>query len=162
MASAERVAEKYKKTKQLRIFTKLFKALTEEEVEQLKKLTRDPSEGSMRSDLSYGRKPTTGLRFTAVLAKEGDQIVGWWSFHGPSQKKVAYVNAFVSPKYRGKGIGKSLGKEVIRHATNLGAQLLVAVPQDSAGKGLYLSLGFEKSKKDPSTLELPLPGASTG
>jgi predicted GNAT family acetyltransferase len=123
------------------VFIKPFKELTPSEVVQLKRLTR--TKGSMRAELSIGRKPHEKQEFTAVFYKVRNQIVAWWSV-AKAPKGTVFVNAFTHHMYRGKGIAQDLGRCVITWVARQygkGTQL-VAYPYDDAGANLYKRLGY--------------------
>jgi GNAT superfamily N-acetyltransferase len=125
----------------MRIIARRFTDLTPSEIVQLRELTRQV--GAMRGDLEYGRRPTTKSTFVAVMAKERGVILGWWSLHAPVHPTTIFVNAFVRPEARGRGLGAKLGQRALAESSQRWPRAgWIATAYDDAGVRLYQHLGF--------------------
>ncbi len=116
-------------------------------------LTR-PLQG-FRDQLSY---PEPNAAFGAFVAAElvGSAAVAWPSKFPSSRHKATLWGVFVSPRYRGHGIGRALVESVVAHADANGVRrvnLTVYVPNEPAVK-LYESLGFEHCGIEPEAIRI--------
>ena len=108
-------------------------------IPQLQKLTLP--NGRMQETLRYidkalrnGREPLKGMVF---VLRDGKDISGWAAVE-PTNSGVR-VDTFVSPKHRGKGVGKKLLTQAKGFADDMGAPLR-ADYHDQASKKLYESV----------------------
>jgi len=81
-----------------------------------------------------------------VLAKYREQPVGCVGLRDLNDGICEMKRLFVKPEWRGRGIGKSLAKEVIKKAMTIGYGCMRIDTFDDAAKTLYTSLGFKKIK----------------
>ncbi len=93
-------------------------------------------------------KPENGI-FGAFVEKQG--LVGILGFAREHRVKRAHIASlwgmYVSPEFRGQGIGAALVDEAIAHARKLGSvrQIVLSVTANNvAACGLYRSRGFER------------------
>jgi L-amino acid N-acyltransferase len=96
----------------------------------------------------FEEKQQAGLPVFVAYAK--DAVAGF-STYGPFRNWPGYRftvehSVYVSPNFRGRGIGKKLVSAVINHAKQQGMHAMIA-GIDAAGQasiGLHLSLGFKE------------------
>jgi ribosomal protein S18 acetylase RimI-like enzyme len=116
-------------------------------------LTR-PIEG-FRTQLSL---PEPNAAFGAFIESElaGTAAVAWPSKFASSRHKVILWGTFVSPRFRGRGLGRQLVERAIAHARSNGVRrvnLTVYVPNVPA-VALYEGLGFEQCGIEPEAVGL--------
>jgi RimJ/RimL family protein N-acetyltransferase len=116
-------------------------------------LTR-PIEG-FRNQLSY---PAPNAAFGAFVNDEliGSAAIAWPSKWSSSRHKVELWGIFVSPRFRGRGIGRQLVSRTIDHARANDVRrvnLTVYVP-NSPAVALYESLGFTYCGVEPEAVRL--------
>jgi len=87
-------------------------------------------------------------RYVILVAREGDDVVGWVSLNSYSHRcaydGVADVSIYVRRDKRGTGIGSRLFRAIQREAARNRFHKLVlfAFPANEAGHALYLKAGF--------------------
>jgi len=106
-----------------------------------------------RSQLSF---PEPNAVFGAFVEDElvGSAAVAWPSKFPSSRHKVDLWGVFVSPRFRGSGIGRALVNKAVAHAHANGVRrinLTVYVPNAPAVK-LYESLGFVHCGMEPEAI----------
>ena len=79
-----------------------------------------------------------------LLAEYGEQPVGCVGLRDLGDGACEMKRLYVRPEWRGRGIGKSLAKEVIEKAKTIGYGRMRIDTFDGAAKALYASLGFEE------------------
>lgn len=133
---------------------KPYDQLTDDETDQLKALSRGTKDGggSMYPSLSFGKRPGTGTKYVAVMAKVDGEVLAWWSVYRSGSNKPgtgpAFVDSFTSKKHRGNGLGKMVGQAAIRFiVSNWRPSEIVCIPMDAAGEGFYASFSFKPSSK---------------
>lgn len=89
-------------------------------------------------------------RYEIIVAEIENEIVGWASLNPYSHRcayaGVADISVYIQRENRGKGIGKSLLKELEDRArqVNFHKLVLFTFPFNKAGQGLYNSVGFRE------------------
>lgn len=116
-------------------------------------LTR-PLQG-FRDQLSY---PEPNAAFGAFVDAElvACAAVAWPSKFPSSRHKTTLWGVFVSPRFRNRGLGRSLVQRAVAHAESNGVlrvNLTVYVPNDAAVR-LYESLGFEHCGTEPEAIRI--------
>ncbi len=84
----------------------------------------------------------------------GSAAVAWQSRFASSRHKVMLWGVFVSPRFRGRGLGRLLVKRAIEHARAHAVRrinLTMYLPNDAAER-LYLSLGFVRYGVEPEAV----------
>ena len=90
------------------------------------------------------------LAFARLIARQGNEIVGWAALSPVSQRKaysgVAEVSVYVAAKSRGRGIGGALLERLIEDSERNGIWTLQAVvfPENSATLALHRRCGFRE------------------
>lgn len=101
----------------------------------------DLDEEELSRRLAYDWFEAEGLR----MAWEGDELVGFcWTKVHPDRSGEIYIIG-VAPGHQGRGLGRALALEGLRHLTTRGCPrvLLYTEGENEAAVGLYESLGFE-------------------
>lgn len=90
----------------------------------------------------------------AVIADDGQRNTGaaWLRFwteanhsYGFISESIPELGIGVVAEHRGKGVGRALIRELIRHAAQRGIdQISLSVEDDNFSRDLYISEGFEK------------------
>lgn len=89
-------------------------------------------------------------KYEVIVAEIENTIVGWASLNPYSHRcayaGVADISVYIQRENRGKGIGKSLLKELENRArqVNFHKLVLFTFPFNKAGQGLYNSVGFRE------------------
>ena len=107
--------------------------------------------------LQFIEQAKTSLSFAAFIAEANDQIIGSVAcqrFSGlypdvfeQSERNYGYIwGVYVSPQYRGRGVGKTLTETADDYLRSIGCTrvLLHASPM---GRSIYTSLGFIDSNE---------------
>lgn len=88
---------------------------------------------------------STNIR-SYVLAKDGDEVVGYGALHIHSQRLAEIRSLIVSDAYRGQNIGKNIVLFTLEEAKEFGVQedvlVLTYLPM------FFTKLGFEEISKD--------------
>jgi L-amino acid N-acyltransferase YncA len=85
-----------------------------------------------------------------IIAREGEQILGWAALSPVSVRRVyagvAEVSVYVSAGARGKGVGKALLQALIEESERHGIWTLQAgiFPENAASIALHQSCGFRE------------------
>lgn len=81
-----------------------------------------------------------------ILAYCNDELAGCVAVHKLDDDICEMKRLYVSPKYRGKGIGRSLVIAIIEQARMIGyaRMRLDSIPSMKAAQALYESIGFYK------------------
>ena len=79
-----------------------------------------------------------------LLAMYGDQPAGCVGLRDLGDGICEMKRLYVKPECRGRGIGKSLAKEVIEKAKTIGYDCMRIDAFDDTAKALYASLGFKQ------------------
>ena len=108
-----------------------------------------------RDQLSY---PDPNAAFGAFVQGElvASAAVAWPSKLPSSRHKTKLWGVFVAPSHRGRGIGRKVVTEAVRHAFENGVRrvnLQVFVPNPEAVQ-LYLSMGFVEYGREPEAIFL--------
>ena len=106
-----------------------------------------------REQLSFA-EPNAVFGAFAATELVGTAAVAWPSRRPSLRHKVNLWGVFVSPRYRGQGIGRALVETAVAHAWANGVRrvnLTVFVPNDPA-INLYESLGFEHCGMEPEAV----------
>ena len=74
--------------------------------------------------------------------KEGDQLIGYYSFQSADYKKVKLDNIFVNPKFIGRGYGEVLMNHFFKLVKNKGFEYIYLDSDPNAEK-FYQNLGFK-------------------
>jgi phosphinothricin acetyltransferase len=88
------------------------------------------------------------LAVCRLIARDGEEIVGWAALSAVSRRAVyagvAEVSVYVADGARGKGVGKALLAELIRQSERNGIWTLQSgiFPENVASIELHRSLGF--------------------
>lgn len=106
-----------------------------------------PTPADMQARLSA----PAALGLPVLVAEVGGQVAGY-AYAGPYRLRAAYRyfvedSIYVSPDYRGQGVGQALLDALIRACESLGLRQMVAVIGDSANQGsiaLHAASGFER------------------
>ena len=85
----------------------------------------------------------------ALVARDGDEVVGYASLHGEPMRwtrNVGEIRVIVASGYRGSGLGGRLAREVIGAAPNFGARKITAqMTVDQTGaRAAFERLGFQE------------------
>jgi GNAT superfamily N-acetyltransferase len=141
------------KRNKYKIIAKKICQLTEQEFEQLHRLTFRPSGGSALANLlldakiklGQGKSPT----WPVCVALLDNKIVGWSASSRVmtcKKKSFSNIGVYVNSKYRRKGLAKRLIKRLIHECG-----ITYAYPHDAKSKAFFKSLGFyQKDLKKPS------------
>jgi len=83
-----------------------------------------------------------------LLALEGEQEMGCVALRRIDESTCEMKRLYVRPAHRGKGIGRSLAKRIIRIAKDMGyrSMKLDTVHEMTEANALYHSLGFTATK----------------
>jgi L-amino acid N-acyltransferase YncA len=87
--------------------------------------------------------------FPYFVAEEAGKVIGY-AYAGPYRERLAYRytaedSVYVDQRHTGKGVGRLLLSEIIRHSQNLGIKQMIAAIGDSnnaASIGLHTRCGF--------------------
>jgi len=85
-----------------------------------------------------------------LVARDGDQVLGWAALSPISTRRVycgvAEVSIYVADAARGKGLGKTLLKSLIDHAEQNGIWTLQAgiFPENTVSIALHKAFGFRE------------------
>lgn len=110
--------------------------------------TGDPEPISVESRISWYQEHLPDNRPILVIELD-DKVVGWLSFQSfygtPAYKATAEVSIYVSPEYKGQGIGKKLLSEAIHRSSNLGIKTLLGFifAHNNPSLSLFDKFGFE-------------------
>jgi phosphinothricin acetyltransferase len=105
--------------------------------------------GTFESEVpSWERWNETHLKEPRLVARLGDDVVGWAALAPYSGREVyrgvAENSVYIAAKCRGKGIGRMLLTELVRRAEDAGIWTIQAgvFPENVASVGLHESCGF--------------------
>jgi L-amino acid N-acyltransferase YncA len=90
------------------------------------------------------------LRFARLVARDGEDLIGWAALGPVSQRKaylgVAEVSVYVAAHSRGKGVGRTLFERLIRESEQNGIWTLQAAvfPENAATLALHKRCGFRE------------------
>lgn len=101
-------------------------------------------------DISYMKKwfQDHQGRFSVLVAKQNQQIIGWSSLNPYSHRcaydGVADLSVYIDRDYRGKGIGSTLLRSLEIKAIENGFRKIVlfTLPFNDMGQGLYKKMGY--------------------
>lgn len=105
-----------------------------------------------KKDLSYMTEwfKQHQTRYSAVVAEEGKNIIGWASLN-PYNNRCAYngvadLSVYISREFRGKGAGGKLLStlEAKARENNFHKLVLFTFPFNGLGQGLYKKMGFRE------------------
>lgn len=143
------------KPNEYKIVAKKICQLTEQEFEQLHRLTFRHSGGSALANLLLDAKIKLGQgkgpMWPVCVALSNNKIVGWSAsgrvFKGRNKKLFSNIGVYINSKHRRKGLAKRLIKRLIREC----GVITYAFPHDAKSKAFFKSLGFyQKDLKKPS------------
>jgi len=112
------------------------------EIEKMQHIVKDAvNEGIIlyRSDDEIA----TNIR-SYVLAKRGDEVVGFVALHIHTKKLAEIRSLIVDKKYRGLGIGKNLVLKAIKEAKELGIKEILSLTYN---RDFFEKLGFKEIEK---------------
>ena len=112
------------------------------EIEKMQHIVKDAvDEGIIlyRSDDEIA----TNIR-SYVLAKIGDEVVGFVALHIHTKKLAEIRSLIVDKKYRGLGIGKNLVLKAIKEAKELGIKEILSLTYN---RDFFEKLGFKEIEK---------------
>jgi len=96
-----------------------------------------------------------------LLVHEDDgKIVGWVSFQSfygrPAYDSTAEISIYISPEYRGKGLGRSLLKESLEltEQCNIKTVVCFIFSHNTPSIKLFMSFGFEEWGMLPNVAEM--------
>ena len=90
------------------------------------------------------------LRFARLVARDGEDVIGWAALSRVSQRKaytgVAEVSVYVAAHSRGKGVGKALLERLIQDSEQNGIWTLQAAvfPENAATLAVHKRSGFRE------------------
>ena len=90
------------------------------------------------------------LSFARLVARAGEEVIGWTALSPVSQRKaylgVAEVSVYVAAHNRGKGVGRALLERLIQEAEQNGIWTLQAAvfPENGATLALHKRCGFRE------------------
>jgi L-amino acid N-acyltransferase YncA len=90
------------------------------------------------------------LRFARLVAREGEDVIGWAALSPVSQRKtylgVAEVSVYIAAHSRGKGVGRALLERLIQESEQNGIWTLQAsvFPENAATLALHKRCGFRE------------------
>ena len=90
------------------------------------------------------------LRFARLVARDGEDVIGWAALSRVSQRKaysgVAEVSVYVAAHSRGKGVGKALLERLIRESEQNRIWTLQAAvfPENTATLALHKRCAFRE------------------
>jgi phosphinothricin acetyltransferase len=93
------------------------------------------------------------LSFARLVARDGEDVIGWAALSPVSLRKaylgVAEVSVYVAAHSRGKGVGKSLLERLIQESEQNGIWTLQAAvfPENAATIALHNGFGFREVGK---------------
>jgi phosphinothricin acetyltransferase len=99
---------------------------------------------------SWEQWDETHVRFARLVARRGDEIVGWAALSPVSQRcvygGVAEVSVYVSCAHRGEGIGRRLLDSLIEESERQGVWTLQAgiFPENTSSIALHAACGFRE------------------
>jgi L-amino acid N-acyltransferase YncA len=121
--------------------------------------TADTEPVSVESRLPWFREHKAGYRPLWVTEDEG-RIAGWLSFQSfygrPAYHATVEVSIYISPDYRGKGIGATMLQYAITQCPSLGVQSLVGFifAHNRPSLKLFEKFGFEQWGYLPKVADL--------
>ncbi|MGD1713962.1 GNAT family N-acetyltransferase [Hydrocoleum sp. CS-953] len=114
---------------------------------------------SVESRISWYQEHSPDSRPILVVELD-DQVIGWLSFQSfygrPAYKATAEVSIYVSPEYKGQGIGKKLLSEAIYRSPQLGIKTLLGFifAHNIPSLNLFDKFGFERWGYLPKVADL--------
>lgn len=90
------------------------------------------------------------LRFARLVARDGEDVIGWAALSPVSQRKaylgVAEVSVYVAAQNRGQGVGKALLERLIQESEQNGVWTLQAAVfrENAATIALHEGFGFRE------------------
>ena len=90
------------------------------------------------------------LSFARLVARDGEDVIGWAALSPVSQRKaylgVAEVSVYVGARSRGKGVGKALLERLIQESEQNGIWTLQAAvfPENAATLAVHKRCGFRE------------------
>ena len=99
---------------------------------------------------SWEKWDVAHLRFARLVARDGEDVIGWAALSPVSQRKayagVAEVSVYVAAHSRGKGVGKALLDRLIQESQQNGIWTLQAsvFPENAATLAVHKRCGFRE------------------
>jgi L-amino acid N-acyltransferase YncA len=99
---------------------------------------------------SWEKWDVAHLRFARLVARDGDDVIGWAALSPVSQRKayvgVGEVSIYVAAHSRGNGVGKALLERLIQESEHDGIWTLQAAvfPENAATLALHKRFGFRE------------------
>jgi len=114
---------------------------------------------SVESRISWYQEHSPDSRPILVVEID-DRVIGWLSFQSfygrPAYKATVEVSIYVSPEYKGQGIGKKLLSEAIYRSSQLGIKTLLGFifAHNIPSLSLFHKFGFERWGYLPKVADL--------
>lgn len=121
--------------------------------------TADTKEVSVESRLEWFRQHDPKKR-PLLVHEDNGKVVGWVSFQSfygrPAYDHTAEISIYISPEYRGKGLGRLLLTESLELTKALCLKNLVCFIflHNTPSMKLFKSFGFEEWGKLPNVAEM--------
>jgi phosphinothricin acetyltransferase len=121
--------------------------------------TADTTEVSVESRLEWFKQHDPQKR-PLLVHEENDKVVGWVSFQSfygrPAYNHTAEISIYISPEYRGKGLGRSLLAESLGLTGQLCIKTVVCFifSHNTPSIKLFKSFGFKEWGKLPNVAEM--------
>jgi phosphinothricin acetyltransferase len=121
--------------------------------------TADTKEVSVESRLEWFRQHDPKKR-PLLVHEDNNKVVAWVSFQSfygrPAYEHTAEISIYISPEYRGKGLGRSLLAESIELTEQLDIKTVVSFifSHNIPSTKLFKSFGFKEWGKLPNVAEM--------
>jgi phosphinothricin acetyltransferase len=121
--------------------------------------TADTTEVSVASRMEWFRQHDPARRPLMVHEANGN-VVGWVSFQSfygrPAYDHTAEISIYISPEYRGKGLGRRLLAESLEKTSALSIKTVVGFifSHNTPSINLFRSFGFEEWGRLPDVAEM--------
>lgn len=121
--------------------------------------TADTTEVSVESRLEWFRQHDP-KKCPLLVHEENNKVVAWVSFQSfygrPAYERTREISIYLSPEYRGKGLGRSLLLESLELTKQLDIKTVVCFifSHNIPSIKLFKSLGFEEWGKLPNVAEM--------